>query len=417
MQLAAASEGGYNYEFVDTPMDMFLCNICHLVSRNPYVTNCCSHIFCKSCIDEARLNGFEVCPMCRQPTTPVPSVLLRREINRFCVFCTNKTFGCSWIGQLDLIEGHLNQCNFSIPGPCQYSVVGCKDQLSPNYQVNHNNEKIEYHLSLVKQKVTELNKTTTELLSTKKKLSGTEETLEDTKKQLLCAEEKLAETKKSFAVKQNTLQQIKSSVAAKPQEASFWPIKLSLITIDQPITYQTAPLIICMPYTKGLTQTWYSHPFFTHNGGYKMCLQVTSSANGSSQGKQMSVALCLMKGPYDDQLAWPLCGKKFNVTLLNQISDSEHHTAVINFDNSVNNDVAGRVKIGVRAKGRECSNFISHADLDKATSTHRYTDTHLFFNIEPHEPSQWCFWISCIIFVLLLIGIGVICNKEASKRI
>ena len=150
-----------------------------------------------------------------------------------------------------------------------------------------------------------------------------------------------------------------------------------------------------------------------------MCLQVTSSANGSSQGEQMSVALCLMKGPYDDQLAWPLCGKKFDVTLLNQISDNEHHTAVINFDNSVNDDVAGRVKISVRAKGRECSNFISYTDLDKATSTRRYTDSHLFFNVKLHEPSgleQFCFWISCIIFVLLLIGIGVIIKEAILKK-
>ena len=37
------------------------------------------------------------------------------------------------------------------------------------------------------------------------------------------------------------------------------------------------------------------------------------------------LALCLMKDPYDDKLTWPL-QKKFDITLLNQLSDKECHT-------------------------------------------------------------------------------------------
>ena len=39
----------------------------------------------------------------------------------------------------------------------------------------------------------------------------------------------------------------------------------------------------------------------------------------------MSVFLFLEKGQYDDELSWPMSGK-FEVKLLNQIGDTEHHT-------------------------------------------------------------------------------------------
>ena len=38
----------------------------------------------------------------------------------------------------------------------------------------------------------------------------------------------------------------------------------------------------------------------------------------------MTVGLILMKGPYDDQLRWPVKGH-CEVKLLNQIGNSEHH--------------------------------------------------------------------------------------------
>ena len=36
------------------------------------------------------------------------------------------------------------------------------------------------------------------------------------------------------------------------------------------------------------------------------------------------MGLCLRKSPHDDKLSWPMKGE-FEIALLNQISDSEHH--------------------------------------------------------------------------------------------
>ena len=48
---------------------------------------------------------------------------------------------------------------------------------------------------------------------------------------------------------------------------------------------------------------WYSDPFFSHKGGYKMCLHVKASGLGSGvRDVFVSVLLHLMKGPHDDEV-------------------------------------------------------------------------------------------------------------------
>ena len=89
---------------------------------------------------------------------------------------------------------------------------------------------------------------------------------------------------------------------------------------------QVAPVIVKMlEYTKNKAEkkTWYSDPFYTHHEGYQIqaCIHPDGKAHTSSC---LTVRLYLMKGPYDEQLKWPLKGH-CEVKLLNQISDSEHH--------------------------------------------------------------------------------------------
>lgn len=53
---------------------------------------------------------------------------------------------------------------------------------------------------------------------------------------------------------------------------------------------------------------WYSPPFF-YRAGYKLCLALDvcrSAYYSTSTNYSISVALCLLKGEYDQQLAWPM---------------------------------------------------------------------------------------------------------------
>ncbi|XP_065902837.1 TNF receptor-associated factor 5-like isoform X2 [Dysidea avara] len=112
----------------------------------------------------------------------------------------------------------------------------------------------------------------------------------------------------------------------------------------------------------------YSDPFFSHDKGYKMCLQVDTVRSNT----HLSVYLHLMKGPHDDKLTWPLRGK-FEVKLLNQISDCEHYSLTIVYGDHIKDDyAAGRVKHGNKARGWGYTKFVSNEDLHKITPTCQY---------------------------------------------
>ena len=129
--------GGYNYEFVDTPLDMLICKICYHPSREPHLSDCCGHTFCKSC-----LTGYEVsvkhpltkvatgggCPMCRcEEFKCVRNKQTERMIKSLKVYCTNKNEGCKWQGEVNSVDGHLT-------GDCLYQMVDCPNDCSESFQ-------------------------------------------------------------------------------------------------------------------------------------------------------------------------------------------------------------------------------------------------------------------------------------------
>ena len=95
---------------------------------------------------------------------------------------------------------------------------------------------------------------------------------------------------------------------------------------------------------KNNSEEWYSDSFYTHNKGYRMCLNVCPAGIGDGKGTHLSVFLCLMKGPHDDELKWPL-REKFEVKLMNQISDSKHHLKNVIYGDNVPEDTPTYVSI------------------------------------------------------------------------
>ena len=67
---------------------------------------------------------------------------------------------------------------------------------------------------------------------------------------------------------------------------------------------------------------WFSDPFYTHPGGYKMCLSVFANGIGKGAGTFISVFANIMRGEYDDQLSWPFQGI-VRVTLITPSEDFE----------------------------------------------------------------------------------------------
>ena len=224
----------------------------------------------------------------------------------------------------------------------------------------HSKEKMEKHLAMTKSK------------------------LADTASQLSVTTSRL-----SVAVKQiNTLMVLMHHHTANTDEstiASIGEIPASTISTAKHLVKllalaamvksgnQACPVILNEFSTKKAMQkdALYSYSFYSHDKGYKMCLCVYPAGNGTGKGTHMSVYLNLMKGPHDDELTWPLRGK-FEVKVLNQISDCEHHVRTVTYNDRIGDDTAGRITDSSLAAGWGYSKFISHEDLHKVTPTCQY---------------------------------------------
>ena len=114
--------GGYIYQFVKSPPGLVMCVICHLPSKDPYLSECCGHIFCRSCLYLCiNTHGARVCPMCKDNRfNTFSNKQIDREVRSLHVYCSNKKKGCTWQGEVNEISSHLEASN-----GCQYEEVDC----------------------------------------------------------------------------------------------------------------------------------------------------------------------------------------------------------------------------------------------------------------------------------------------------
>jgi len=72
---------------------------------------------------------------------------------------------------------------------------------------------------------------------------------------------------------------------------------------------------------------WFSDVFYTHEDGYNLQLKVFPNGNDVGEDTHVSVYLYMDEGEDDDDLRWPM-RKRLKVKLLNQISNTQHHSEV-----------------------------------------------------------------------------------------
>ena len=548
--------GGYDYKFVDSPPDRLICKICHLTSLDPYLSVCCGHTFCSSCLENAKKANVFSCPFCRdEKFITFPNKQVDREIRSLHVMCINKEKGCEWQGELNDINNHLGnsggcqfeavncsnecgkvlqrryltshvetecprrkvdcqychitgehqfiegehkeqcpklplpcpnkcdvgsvpredmethknecpleeiKCSFEcgkmlkrqdlakhveiecpcrkvvcrycqttdehqviygqhykeecpmlpLPCPnrcevgtvfrkdmethnkecplemvqCEYHNVGCEERMMRKDLEQHNSDKIQDHLSMIK----------SELLISTQEQSITRQRLADVEQQLALKDCELTNTKSRLdnAFEQiNTLmilmhqsavtqrQTIYNGGAASMSSAAQWWAKLRALTAMGKSGNQICPVILNITKfnTKKVNHVeWYSDSFFAYNKGYKICLSVYPAGNGDGKGTHLSVFLCLMKGPHDDELTFPL-REKFEVKLLNQISDCEHYSSTIDYYEDGTDDCAVRVTDHEKTKGWGSQEFVSNDDLHKVAPTCQYLKDECIF--------------------------------------
>ena len=107
---------------------------------------------------------------------------------------------------------------------------------------------------------------------------------------------------------------------------------------------------------------FYSPPFYTHQHGYKMCLDIYPNGKGMGKSTDVSVYMDIMAGDNDDQLQWPFDGN-IVIELLNWREDKRHHNKTLTsfgFD---------KVTSGTIGKGSGDNKIISHSLLSYDPTT------------------------------------------------
>ena len=435
MAIATPTEyGGYEYKFVNPVPDRCICYICHLPSRDAYMTGrCCEgQTICKSCLDQWQKRAGNVkCPVCRKEKGGFSqNYHMKREIKSLHIYCANKEKGCKWKGELNDINNHLGNSK-----GCWFEKVKCSNECGkmmqrryltshvetecPRRKVNcrycHDTGEHQFIEGQHKEECPKLplpcpNKCEVgsvpreemeahrkecplEMIQCEYYSVGCEVRMahkdkeehdnENMKEHLMMTKAQLA-----IALKQinNLVQLAMVNSMSSPPNNTKWPIILDLKATMLQSGNQMCPVTINMSgynMKKKDKVVWYSDSFYTHNKGYKMDLRVDAAGDGEGSGTHLSVFLYLTKGPHDDELTWPLRGK-FEIRLLNQISDSEYFSVILTYDDKTTDDnAAGRVTEGIRSKtGWGWSRYISNEILNKVTPTCQYLkDDCLFFQV------------------------------------
>ena len=434
METTKDHDGGYDYDFVDTPPDRVICVICHLPSREPHITECCGHVFCKSCLDKAKATKYTSCSMCKDKHfNAFCNKQINREVQGLHVYCTNKEKGCEWKGEVKDIGDHLensdgcqfeiikcpNDCEemmqrqllsrhlqsecqhrkvecqychdeiklmfadgthleecpkFPLPCPnhcdavgmilredmeahrkecplemiqCEYHNVGCEVRMLRKRQREHDEGSMEKHLRMTKVKLASTNKRLDNLEVMLKILTG------------------------SCSVDLSSVNFNPSLVASQAR----WSIQLAAVETNSLLDDQICPAIMKMrEFSKFQNENpeWFRN-FYSHERGYKMQMWIRDLED------YLEVALYINAGLYDDDLLWPLRAK-FQVTLLNQITDDEHVSVTLTYDDDTHDNCAVRQYEDDEDSccSIECK-LISKTDLHKMTPTCAYLRNDCFF--------------------------------------
>ncbi|XP_065903100.1 TNF receptor-associated factor 4-like [Dysidea avara] len=246
------------------------------------------------------------------------------------------------------MEAHRKECPLEMV-QCEYHNVGCEERMMRERKWNHEEEKMEEHLLMTKLK----------LFKTEDKLVKNEGILVTTEARLNSLEVMV------HRLINNTGSSIRLIKSAQ------WSNHLS--TLSTKVTGVTQICTVTVKMSKFADHKerdlgWFSEPFYSHNRGYKMNLQIYAGGHSDGKGTHLSVFLYLMKGPYDDELTWPLRGT-FEVKLLNQMNDCDHYLMTLRYGDNTPDPCASRLNNCERQSGWGNRQFISNEVLCKVTPT------------------------------------------------
>ena len=372
---------GWSFVVNHEDNELFLCKICMGVLMDPHLITCCGECICKRCIDcHLRLSTIDgrekSCPFCRKDDFKlIENSDLKKSINNLEVYCLYHKSGCMWQGKLKEGKAHLYECIFypiDCPNKCEcgkierrnlrkhiaecplqimecsFEPIGCKPEYPlPRKELTvHTNQDIHQHLILLAKSTLKMHEEFDATVATFK-LCQNEELQEmcslfySKKEEFTMLEQHIQSLEMELLDLQTRIKTMKQLVSENGAEytaelsANYSETRdLQNVCHTTLTEFQTLPIpapssdnIFCPPVTFSIdrfsvrkihNEMWMSPPFYTHTGGYKMCLSVFPNGKEEAEGNHISVYLHMMQGEFDDHLTWPFSGAAINITALNQ---------------------------------------------------------------------------------------------------
>lgn len=329
--------------------------------KRPYTCEYCSEN--QGIFEDIQRDHFPACP-----SYPVPCP------NK----CPDRTVPRSQL------EDHVkNTCQYQENIPCVVSFAGCEVKLQRKNIPGHLEKNIASHITMMSTAFVDFKKEVedkiealpSEMVPKKVEMDGNIEEFLKSKdqeiRQLKLQVQQLQREKEDQDGNMHALlEKMRRSLDLQEQRLSLMEQQNHTLTRDISRLRQFVPTPLPITFTINkfdqLRQSgkwWYSRPFYSHVGGYKLGMFVFCNGVLDGKGSHLSVFLYIVRGEYDDDLDWPFLG---NVTihLLNQRGDRQHYQKVIRFTEDTPPGVCNRVIDKEMAKeGNGPTQFIAHGDL------------------------------------------------------
>ena len=209
--------------------------------------------------------------------------------------CMNYPLQCPNMCGVGMIErknltAHLkNICPLQVE-PCSFEFAGCSVQVARKDRSEHLADNMASHVDLLAGVCAEY----------KTKLDAKEKEVD----QLQSTIKSFKDVMKSHETLILSLNQ-KLSQLQVSQQGAGQPATTVSVPVFPPVDFY----LLEFSYYKQANKKWVSKPFYSHPGGYKLCLNVFANGIGKGKNSHVSVFANLMKGSFDGDLAWPFQGE------------------------------------------------------------------------------------------------------------
>ena len=335
----AAKDREREYDFVEQPPEEFFCPVSFAVLLEPYLTQCCGNHLLQEAYQ--RLQG-QPCPVCREENlAAMKDNFHKRKVLSLKVRCPHKAEGCEWQGELRSLEQHVAQsCGLKVIR-CDFSYAGCGAQLQRRLMSAHMKEGMEAHLSLLSLVAQEVPKLQTVVQQQTDLVKKQDDQLKQQGDQMKQQGDQMKLMADLIKQQGDLIKQMENRI--KQLEKPLPPVDIIMDDFEQ---------------HKKSNDIWYSPPFYTHLGGYRMCLRVDANGVVGGKGTHVSVHVYLMRGEFDDLLKWPFRGE---VTIQLKKNDPPHYQKILHL--SENDHVVCKPTKERNDGGWGYDEYISHADL------------------------------------------------------